>query len=178
MGYIVFVEKRPFSYKDFVSFEVDGEIFHIAHGTFRNKISKLKKEEIVELDYNSSISFYTLKGHKFGKSAITPNLMKVVDGNQSNNNFVNFLLEIPLHQQSIHDIRIKFIQKNIYNLFSTFSGYISNSHSKDIPIPEYSIDNIIIKVVVHKTDNISIILGCSHYPIPLDIKGILYFLLS
>jgi hypothetical protein len=31
------------------------------HKTFRNKISKLKKEGIVELDFNSGIAFYTLK---------------------------------------------------------------------------------------------------------------------
>lgn len=175
MEYIVNSEYRPFSYRDFLSFEVDGEEFHIAYGTFRNKISKFKKEGIVELDYNSSIAFYTLKGHKFGKSAITPIHTMVVNGNQSNNNFVKFLMEIPLRQQSIHDIRIKFTQKNIWNLFSKFSGYISNYNSKDIAIPEYSIDNVIVKIVIHKTDTISIILGCSNYPIPLDIKGILYF---
>ncbi len=71
MKYIVLVEKRPFSFKDFLRFEVNGKKYKMEHGTFRNKISKLNKNGEVELAYYSHIAFYTLKGHKFGKSAIT-----------------------------------------------------------------------------------------------------------
>ena len=39
--------------------------------TFRNKISKMNKNGIVELDYYSHIAFYTLKGYKSGKFPIT-----------------------------------------------------------------------------------------------------------
>jgi len=44
MAFIVFHEKRPFSYKDFLKFEVDGEIYGMKHGTFRNKITKQMKK--------------------------------------------------------------------------------------------------------------------------------------
>src|SRR5919197_2555737 len=68
MAYLVFSENRPFSYRDFMRFELDGKEYKMTHGTYRNKISKLKKEGHIELDYKSGIAFHTLKGHKFGKS--------------------------------------------------------------------------------------------------------------
>lgn len=71
MAFIVFHEKRPFSYKDFLKFEVNGEIYGMKHGTFRNKITKLRKKGEVERLYCSPQAFYTLKGHKFGR-AMTP----------------------------------------------------------------------------------------------------------
>ena len=36
-------------------------------GTFRNKISKLMMMGVVELECNSGLAFYTLKGIHFGK---------------------------------------------------------------------------------------------------------------
>ena len=44
MQKIVRGEKRPFSYLDFLEFEVDGKRYSMTHGTFRNKISKLMKD--------------------------------------------------------------------------------------------------------------------------------------
>ena len=38
MAYIVYIEQRPFCYKDFLSCEVNGKSYSIPHGTFRNKI--------------------------------------------------------------------------------------------------------------------------------------------
>ena len=49
MTYIVLVERRPFSFKDFLRFEVNGKEYKMEHGTFRNKISKLNKNGEVEL---------------------------------------------------------------------------------------------------------------------------------
>ena len=47
---IVQTENRPFSYVDFVpTFEVDGQNYTIAHGTFRNKMSEMLKAEKVEV---------------------------------------------------------------------------------------------------------------------------------
>jgi hypothetical protein len=34
------------------------------HGTFRNKISRLVREGIAELEYKSNVAFYTLKGEE------------------------------------------------------------------------------------------------------------------
>jgi len=62
MEYIVLVESRPFSYMDFEKFEVDGKVYSVAHGTCRNTFSFLVKIGIIEFEYNSKVSYYTLKG--------------------------------------------------------------------------------------------------------------------
>lgn len=43
MQKLVLLEKRPFCYRDFLDFEVDGRRYSITHGTFRNKICILRK---------------------------------------------------------------------------------------------------------------------------------------
>ena len=44
-------EHRPFSYLDFCSEEVKGQPYAMAHGTYRNKVSKFRKLGIVEPEY-------------------------------------------------------------------------------------------------------------------------------
>lgn len=67
--HIVYEEHRPFSYLDFIIFEVDGKEYNMAHGTFRNNVSSLMKEGLVEVLYKSNITFYTLRGIKFDKAS-------------------------------------------------------------------------------------------------------------
>lgn len=43
---LVRVKRRPFCFRDFLDFEIDGKHYSMAHGTFRNKISKLIKTKI------------------------------------------------------------------------------------------------------------------------------------
>jgi aryl-alcohol dehydrogenase-like predicted oxidoreductase len=60
---IVDEENRSFSYCDFVpKFEVDGQSYSIAYGTFRNKISEMLKAGKIQLVCYSPQAFYTLKG--------------------------------------------------------------------------------------------------------------------
>ena len=59
---IVQIENRSFSYCDFVpNFELDGRIYSITHGTFRNKISDMLKAGKIQLVCYSPQAFYTLK---------------------------------------------------------------------------------------------------------------------
>jgi hypothetical protein len=53
--YLVLTEHRPFSYLDFSSDEGKGQPYAITHGTYRNKIPRLKNLGIVEPEpeYNS-----------------------------------------------------------------------------------------------------------------------------
>jgi hypothetical protein len=62
ISYIVLKEHRPFSYRDFLQFELDRKQYKMQHGTFRNKISGLIHAQKVELAYNSGIAFYSMKG--------------------------------------------------------------------------------------------------------------------
>ena len=143
----------------------------MAHGTFRNKISEFIKDGKVILDYKSSCAFYTIPGYQFGQINSMTRYHTEIHGHP----FYRYLQDLPLGKQSIHDVRLKFEIAGIYKLFSTNPCSHINSRSGDIVIPAWHNDNIIIKVFIHRTDAISVILGCSINPIPLDIEGIINF---
>ena len=170
MAYIVLSERRPFCYRDFLKFEVNGKGYGLTHGTFRNKISKLKKCGKVELSYYSTCAFYTLKGHRFGK-VMTPNHTVV----QHNDPVYNMLQNLPLDKQSVHDIRLRISVTGIWTLLSNNQEFNSNERSQDIAIPSWVRDNVIVRVFIHKTDTVSVILSCSLHPIPLDFNGVIRF---
>ena len=68
MKYLVCEERRPFTFKDFQDFCVDGVEYGMKHGTYRNKISTLLKVSKVEVAFRSAgMAFYTLKGVSVGK---------------------------------------------------------------------------------------------------------------
>ena len=194
MHYLVYDEQKPFSYKDFMEFEVDEKKFQMSHGTFRNYISCLIKEGLVEVAYKSNITFYTLRGKKFDKSArlaMTRNHTGVCRSSisvstlpsvssLSSNPLYRILKDLPLDKSSVHDIRLRFNSPQIYTtLFSAissktlgFDGTI-NSRSKDILLPAWKIRDLLVKATIHRTDTVSIMIGCSLNPISLDFKGII-----
>ena len=195
MAYLVFVERRTFSYLDFLSFEVNGKEYRMEHGTFRNKISNLKKINQVELAYNSALAFYTLKGVKFAKP-MTPNHMGVVSSvtavtgviNPTPPSICNIIKELPLNNNSLHDIHLRFEVPGIWTiLFASVNVDTPqlqqqqkqqqplrlNSISKDISPPPWEIKGLNIKVTVHRTNIVSIVVGCSYAPIATDIGGVI-----
>jgi hypothetical protein len=169
MIHIVYDEHKPFSYFDFLDL--------MKPKTYRNKISLLKKEGIVEPDIRSSIAFHTLKGYKFGKPGTLDHT--VVFRLNHNDPLYKTLRYIPFGAESIHDIRLRFIAQNIYNLFQKFNFPPNNFHcnttSGDIVIPSFLKDNAVVRIIVHKTDVVSVIIGCSKQPIPLDPEGLIRF---
>jgi len=170
MAYLVHSEYTVFCYRDFLNFEVDGIVYGIKHGTFRNKISKLNKQGHTELYCKSGIAFYTLKGMRFGKQ-MTHNHTVVVHSNP----LYKMLEQLPFDKQSIHDIRLRFKVPNIWKLFSVNPMFFKRKRSNDILIPAWMRDNTILKVIIHKTDVVSVIVSCSLFPIPLDADGIIRF---
>jgi hypothetical protein len=185
--HLVHDERTPFSYLDFMKFEVDGLEFKMTHGTFRNNISSLMKEGLVEVSYKSHITFYTLKGVKFGKArriAMTRNHMVVTlhtTQQLSSNPLYRIIKDLPLEKNSVHDIRLKFHVPDIYRHVIVFrttqsslcNDYTINPVSKDISLPAWRMENLDLKVVIHKTDTISVIVGCSYCPIAVDVAGII-----
>ena len=195
MAYIVLVERRPFSFKDFFRFEVNGKEYNMKHGTFRNKISKLNKNGVVDLVYNSQIAFYTLKGHTFGKSAITPDHTGDTTNYSSSSNTINhnhksgngylydLIMDLSLDHHSMHDIRLIFKAKGIWlvlynhwnNNYYSSQELSMNKYNKDINFSTWKFNDVLIRVTVHKTDTVSIIVACSLRPIPIDYDGISKF---
>ena len=116
MDYIVNTELRPFSYVDFLSFEVDGKEYKMAHGTIRNKFTKFSKEGLIEFEYYSIRAYYTLKGKKFGK-LITPNPTSV--SSSYNDPLCRRIQYLPFDKAAIHNIRLKFEVEGIYSILSS-----------------------------------------------------------
>lgn len=161
MKYIVQVEHRPFSYKDFESFEVDDHYYRVSHGTCRNEFSKFVKWGFIELEYNSKISYYTLKGlHFANRSSMTRNHMGIssvipvtgVIGIEMQELF-NYLQIVPKTQDSVHDIHFKFKSSDIYRLMSSTPKYnrLINPISYDIILKPEIIDGFKIIPIIHRS---------------------------
>jgi hypothetical protein len=171
MANIVDFENRPFSYRDFMAFEVDGQEYRMAHGTYRNKILGLTKSGKVERAYNAGIAFHTLKGKRFGKP-MTSNHTGVC--NSKMDSFSRLINDLPTDRAALHDIRLKFMVPSIWNkLSSTHHEFPINQRSKDICIPTWKIDDLLVRVVIHKSDTISVSIACSLAPIPVSVEGII-----
>jgi len=181
MKEIVYTEHRPFSYKDFDSFTVNWKKYLMAHGTFRNKICKLQKEGIVELEFNSKVCFYTLTGVHFGNT-VTRNHMGdssviSVTGVMANEmeDLLNYLKTIPIEEASVHDLHYKFTVPDIYKIMSISTTYnnLINSVSKDIILYPDIIDGLKIQTIIHRTDMVTVSVACSAVPIMMSEEGLL-----
>jgi hypothetical protein len=174
MQRIVLIEKRPFSYLDFLDFEVDGKRYSMTHGTFRNKISAFIKEGLVQLEYYSVQAFYSLKGYHFAKSrpGMTDNHAGVP--NLSSVSSVSFIDTLPADKQALHDIRFRFKVDNIWNTITTIHPELEpNAKSKDISLEPIATHDLTIKTTIHHTDTVSVIVGCSLNPVAADLKGLI-----
>jgi hypothetical protein len=172
---IVNSERRYFNYLDFIpKFTVDGRVYLISYGTFRNKVStwvKAKKLETVEY---SPQAFYTLKGVKFGNPMARDHTGALLSRNRnrlSNDPVYRVVQNLPLGRRALHDIRLRFPVEGIWSAFG--SQFNCNVESKDISLPPWKIKDLDIKATVHWTDTVSIIIGCSYSPISVDADGII-----
>lgn len=178
---IVKVEYRPFSYLDFDSFEVDNHYYSVPHGTCRNKFFQFVKWGIIELDYNSKVSYYTLKGYRFAKSSMTRNHMGIssvipvtgVIGIEMQELF-NHLHTVPSTQNSVHDIHYMFTVPGIYKIMSSNPTYGQRikPFSYDIILNPEIIDGLKITAIIHRTDTVTVSVACSATPIPITEEGI------
>ena len=91
-----------------MDFKVDGKRYSVTHGTLRNKISTLKKNGFVQLEYYSGPAFYSLKGVSFTKprGEMTDNHTLV--SSVSSLSSLSFIDSLPADKHALHDIRFRF----------------------------------------------------------------------
>jgi hypothetical protein len=162
MIHIVYDEHRPFCYREFLDL--------MKPKMYRNKISKLKKDGIVELDTKSSIAFYTLKGNSFGKAGTPYHTGITISHNDPTYNMIK---NLPMDKQCIHDIHLKFKASEIYRIFSDNTPYPKTKRNLAIAIPPWNNNHAIVRITINKNDTVTVIIGCSIEPIPLDYNGII-----
>jgi hypothetical protein len=175
----MFVEHRPFSYADFMEFEVQGEKYTPKYTTLRNVFSKLKKTGEVHLAFRSKPAFYTLQDKKFNK-AMTHNHtgVSVINGIIPE----HLLKETPIYRwlkncsmkkQALHNIRLIFKAPGIWNVFSNCNAHNIDAANKDIQLPTSTFFNYIdVIVTVHHSDTVSVAISCSFRPIAIDAMDI------
>ena len=174
MDYIVLDEKKPFCFIDFQHFYLNGKEHGMAHGTFRNKISKLIKNGRVIRDYYSSCAFYTLPGHRFGKNkSMTRNHMGVTARSRRSNWIYDIIDNLPLSKNSLHDIRLCFKFPDLWSILSSNSSLSMNLRSKDIHLPAIIVDDLHVETIVHRTNSVSVSVACSYAPIVINIGGVI-----
>jgi DNA-binding transcriptional ArsR family regulator len=171
MQRIVLIEGRPFCFRDFLDFEVDGKKYKMKHGTIRNKISKLKKNGLIQLEYYSGPAFYSLKGVSLTKPKreMTDNHTVVPQLSS-----VSFIDNLPSQIHSVHDIRLRFIAEGIWSTIRrTHPELTPNEVSKDISLLPVQMHNLEAKTVIHHSDTVSIIVACSMKPVVVDNEGLI-----
>jgi len=115
---IVNNEFRPFSFKDLLHFEVDGERYNPDYGTIRNKLSKFSQEGKIELCYIDTIAFYSLPGKKFGKDKLmTGDTTDIIHYTNNKHELYkairkhpvyNIIKDIVFGKKKLHDIHLSF----------------------------------------------------------------------
>jgi hypothetical protein len=174
---IVYDEHRPFSFIDFVpTFEVDGKCYSISPGTLRNKFSKMLKTEKIEVAYYSSQAFYTIKGIRFDKSESEDHIgvgLPLPLRYIKNDPIYRSIQGLRFAQRALHNIRLRLEVRGIWSLLSSHSGYIPNPKSKDLTLESITINELVINVIVRRTDTISVMVGCSYCPVAIDATGVL-----
>jgi hypothetical protein len=113
-------------------------------------------------------------------SPISVSRAESVPASISSNPLYRILKDLPLDQSSVHDIHLRFVSPQIYAIIyssiskrSFGSNYTINSRSKDILLRAWKIRDLLVKATIHRTDTVSIMIGCSLNPISFDFKGII-----
>src|SRR6266487_1900242 len=172
MTNIVLTEQRPFSFIDFLPrFEVNGREYSIDYGTLRNKFSQLRKNGKIELDYRSKQAFYTIKGHRFGKQK--PMTISPL-GVQASDPITKLISRLPFGKNALHDIHLRFHAKGIWALLSANSALRINPVSKDLRLPTLKFRDLEIRLAIHRSDTVTVVVSCSYAPIAVDCGGIIH----
>ena len=183
IAYLVLTEKRPFSFIDFLTFEVDQQHYNMSHGTFRNKISAMLKREEVEVAYYSKQAFYTIKGVGFAKtmtldhtggtlsssSICSPQQLRCI----KNHPVYRVIQNIPFGKSALHDIRLRTTVHGIWSLLSRIPSLSIDANSKDILVIKEQINHLNIRMTVHHSDTLGVVIGCAYCPVAVDIAGVI-----
>jgi hypothetical protein len=158
----------------FPKFIVDGQVYRISYGTFRNYVSEFVRAEKVEVVELSPQAFYTLQGVRFENPMTRYHTGAFILQNRrhlSNHPVYRIIQNLPFGRRALHDIRLRFEVKGIYDIFSL--QYKKNPNSDDISFPRWTISDLEIIVTVHSTDTVSLVIGCSYFPVAVDANGVI-----
>jgi hypothetical protein len=80
---------------------------------------------------------------------------------------------VPYDKSALHDIRLITSVNGIWSILSCMPSKPMNHNSKDILVIKEDINHLNIRVTVHHSNTISVVIGCSFSPVAVDIDGII-----
>jgi hypothetical protein len=70
--------------------------------------------------------------------------------------------------------RFGYEAKGLWKFMLTYHPELPTNHiSKDIRIPTYNIDGLLVRVIIHRTDTVSVLVACPLAPIAADVIGVI-----
>jgi len=172
---IISIEHRPVSCLDFLpTFQVEGKEYRIAYGTLRNILSRLRRTTQIQIDYKTKQTFYTLPGIIFGRSKqMMTSYHTGVHTSVGHDSIYKLIQNLPLGKKALHDIHLRLEIKGIWSILSRSPTFKIDAISKDIRLPRWHIKDLALRVTVHRTNTISVIVGGSYHPVAIDFNGII-----
>jgi hypothetical protein len=162
------VDQRPASYADLKVVEIEGKLSHVDYGTRRNIVSKLIREGRVERYYNSKATFLVVKGIKFGKQKKQDLEMKKLS---------SAIQSLPESSRGLHNIHLKFIVLDIWNILFKSDKFKPVQRSNDILLPPFIMNGMKIQSTIHQTDTVTVSAACSNNPVHVstieDTEGVI-----
>ena len=80
---------------------------------------------------------------------------------------------LPANKHALHDIRYRFKVEDIWSLVAANHPELKpNDVTKDIVLDPILTHDLTIKVTVHHTDTVSVMVACSLNPVAVDVKGL------
>lgn len=199
MAEIIRTEERTFSYLDFIFFKYKGIEYKFHHNTIRNYLSKLRKQGKIKKVGKTNPAFYTLIGEYTGKPVTLnhtggthtscralgqdvtelqiPFHNRYFDRRQGT--LYSYLLRLPMDKDAIHDIRLWFKVKGLWEVIQMYSDYgypiksIDLQSNRDVMLEDLDYGDHIIKTTIHKTDGVSVTVACTSTPISVDLMGLI-----
>lgn len=168
IAYINRVEHRTANYTDLKVVEIEGKLHPIDYGTLRNIVSKLIRDGRVERACNSQGTYLVLKGIKFGKQKRQDLEMKKLS---------IAIQSLPESNRGLHDIHLRFSVLDAWKIIFNSGKIKPVQSSSDILLPPFTTNGMKIKVIVHRTDTVTVSVACSNNPIHVsaieDTEGII-----
>ncbi len=151
---------------------------------------------IVDISYISKYALYTIRGSKFytceksktgdhtgvsySSASVSPLSVKSSSSSLTSHSLYCIIRDLPLDKTSVHDLHLKFSSPQIYVIMSLLisnqtlgHAYTITPRSRDIRLRFWEINSLRINVTIHKTDTVTVVIGCSSNPIALDVNGII-----
>jgi|tagenome__1003787_1003787.scaffolds.fasta_scaffold20484138_1 hypothetical protein len=152
------------------------EIEKLNWSCFKKLLPSKKDKQELDKVFDSVRLYTSYLGNASNPFVVESVMMGAIFHNYKQMTFLQTLQSIPMDKPAIHDIRLSFTFKHLWSILSVSESPLIKSkdleNNFDIILQDIEVANQKIKTTVHKTDTVSVIVGCSVSPISIDLFGL------